>query len=174
MDYSGENVFQNPCKTRTKSIPAHRLLLKFMTIMQRKRLKRQQGGFTLIEAMVASIILGVVLVSLLLLSSRCFHYLTDIRRTARATQVLQQKIEDIRLLSWSSLQTINTSFVDSNTVLNTVYTGNIFTNSYDTYAGTATVMQVTLRLTWRDRTDSTQTNYLSTLVANGGLNRYIF
>jgi prepilin-type N-terminal cleavage/methylation domain-containing protein len=142
--------------------------------MRNNRFNRNQSGFTLMESMIGSIILALVLVSLLALASHCFRYLMDIRRTARATQVLQQKMEDIRLLSWSQLTTINTSFVDSNAVLNTVFTGRVFTNSYDSYLGTSTVMQVTLQLTWLNRTGTRQTNTLSTVIANGGLNRYIF
>jgi Tfp pilus assembly protein PilV len=131
-------------------------------------------GYTLIEALVASVILAMTLVSLLALSSQCFHYLTDIRRSARATQVLQQKMEDIRLLSWSSLGTMSTTFVDSNAVMNTRYNGTVFTSAYDTYNGSTTVMKVTLQVTWRNRVGVTQTNRLSSLIANGGLNRYIY
>ncbi len=119
-------------------------------------------------------ILISVLVGLLALSSQCFRYLTDIRRTARATQVLQQKMEDIRLLSWSALQTVAPTFADSNAVLNTTYYGTVTLVPYDSYNGTTTLMKVTLRVTWTDRVGTVQTNRLSTLVADGGLNRYIF
>src|SRR5262245_58947448 len=98
--------------------------------------RRQCGGFTLVEALGASVILMFVLVSLLGLSSQCFRYLTDIRRTARATQVLQQKMEDIRLLSWSALQVVSPTFADSNAVLNTTYPGTVNLVPYDSYNGT--------------------------------------
>jgi len=142
--------------------------------MSMVRGRRQCAGFTLIEAMTASIILALVLGSLLGLSSQCFRYLTDIRRTARATQVLQQKMEDLRVLSWSALGNVNPTFVDSNAAMNTLYSGTITTNAYDSYNGSTTVMRVTLTLTWRDRSKAIQTNRLTALIANGGLNRYIY
>lgn len=133
----------------------------------------RSDGFTLLEASIASIILILALVPLLALSGQCFRYIADVRRSARATQVLQQKMEDLRILSWTALATNSTSFVDSNS-FSTVYHGTVLTNSYIQYTGTTTVMEVTLRVTWQDQTGNVQTNYLSTFISNGGLSRYMF
>jgi type II secretory pathway pseudopilin PulG len=132
-----------------------------------------EGGFTLLEATVAMLILGFVLTSVLAIASHCTNYLNDIRRTARSSQVLQQKMEDIRLLSWSQLQALPTTFTDPNDTEG-IYSGTIVKSAYDTYAGTTTVMKVTLLVTWRGRNGKILTNSLTTLISNGGLNKYIF
>lgn len=130
------------------------------------------GGFTLIEAMIASLILAFVLVSVVGLSSRGFQYLAGIRSTARSSQVLQQKMEDLRLLSWSQLQAQPGPFTVTDSLA--TYQGTLTRTPYDFYNGTATTMKVTLTLTWMSRNGHVLTNRLSTLISNGGLNKYIF
>jgi len=134
---------------------------------------RVRSGFTLLEAMIASIILGLALTSVIAVASQCMRYLTDIRRTARSSQVLQQKMEDIRLLSWSQLQVLPGTFTDPSDT-NRVYAGTITQTAFDSYNGTTTMMKVTLTVTWTNQVYRALTNSLSTLVSNGGLNKYIF
>jgi Tfp pilus assembly protein PilV len=146
---------------------------QFGPTMTLTRITKAQSGFTILEAMIASIILGLALGSVVAVASQCMRYLTDIRRTARSSQVLQQKMEDIRLLSWSQLQALPSTFTDPNDT-NHVYTGTITQTAYDSYSGTTTVMNVTLTVTWTNQVYRVLTNSLSTLVSNGGLNKYIF
>jgi type II secretory pathway pseudopilin PulG len=141
--------------------------------MKFNRWLRLTSGFTIVEAMIAATILGLALGSVMAVSSQCMRYLTDIRRTARSSQVLQQKMEDIRLLSWSQLAALPSSFTDPNDT-NHVYAGTITQSAYDSYNGTTTVMKVTLTVTWTNQVYKILTNSLSTLVSNGGLNKYIF
>src|SRR5437867_1029588 len=135
--------------------------------------KQAQHGFTLMEALVATMILGFALASILGVAGRSMRYLNDIRRTARSSQVLQQKMEDIRLLSWSQLQALPGTFTDPSDT-NRVYAGTITQTAYDSYNGTTTMMKVTLTVTWTNQVYRVLTNSLSTLVSNGGLNKYIF
>lgn len=125
--------------------------------------------------MVASIILTLALGSVLGISGRCMRYIGDIRRSARASQILQQKMEDVRLMSWSQIQTLSNSFTDP-TDITRVYKGNIFTNEIDYYPspGSTTLMRVTLMVSWTNQNNRLMTNQLSTLVSQGGLNKYIF
>ena len=134
---------------------------------------RVRSGFTILEAMIATIILGLVLGSVVAVASQCLRYLSDIRRTARSSQVLQQKMEDIRLLSWSQLQVVPGTFTDPSDT-NRVYAGTIAQTPYDSYNGTTTVMKLTLTVTWTNQVGRVLTNSLSTMVSNGGLNKYIF
>lgn len=134
--------------------------------------RNTRNGFTLLEAMIATMILGFVLASVLGVASQCARYLTDIRRTARSSQVLQQKMEDIRLLSWSELQAYPATFVDTSSPAAT-YSGTVVQTSFDSYNGTTTVARVTLTVTWKNQTGRVLTNTLSSLVCNGGLNKYI-
>ena len=131
-----------------------------------------QDGFTIMEALIAAMILGLALASVLAISSHSFRYLSDIRLTARSSQVLQQKMEDLRLLSWTDLQSISNNFSDSMTP--GTFRGTITMVPYDTYGSITSATRVTLMVTWTNRNSRISTNTLSTIIANGGLNKYIF
>ena len=96
----------------------------------------------------------------------------DIRLAARSSQVLQQKMEDLRLLRWTDLQMVTNSFDDP--VHPGVFHGTITQTPYSSYDSLTTASRVTLSVTWTNRNGNVSTNTLSTIVANGGLNKYIF
>jgi len=134
-----------------------------------------EKGFTLVEAIVATLILAIVLVSVLAVASQSARYLTDIRRTTRASQVLQQEMEAIRLMDWTTLQALTNSFTDPNDT-NHIFAGTITQANYApaAYGTTNTIVTVTLTVTWTNQVNTVLTNTLTTLVSNGGLNKYIF
>jgi Tfp pilus assembly protein PilV len=138
-----------------------------------RKLFNAQGGFTLAEAVVATLILGLVLTSVLAVASHCARYLTDIRRSARASQVLQQEMEYVRLKDWTALQSLPNSFTDPSDT-NHIYKGTIAQSAYAAYGSTTIVAKVTLTVTWTNQVNRVLTNTLTTLVSNGGLNKYIF
>ena len=136
--------------------------------------RRRQRAFTIAEVAVVTVILGILLASILALVSQASRYMHDIRLTARTSQVLQQKMEDIRLLSWSQLTNYPAVWTDSASTYGTA-TVTITTNAYDSYAGATTVLQVTMTTTWTNfSSKQVATNRLTTLVTNGGLNQYIY
>jgi prepilin-type N-terminal cleavage/methylation domain-containing protein len=71
---------------------------------------RGRSGYTLIEVMVAVGILGVMIVSLYAGFSSGFAILRTSRERTRATQALLQKVEAIRLCSWSQLRSFPETF----------------------------------------------------------------
>jgi type II secretory pathway pseudopilin PulG len=131
------------------------------------------SAFTLLETMMATMILGLVLASVLAVASQSVRYMSDIRRTARSSQVLQQKLEDIRLLSWSNVQSLPSTFTDPNDTAH-AYAGQISTAAFDSYNGTTTVSKITVFVTWTNKANRIVTNSLTSLISNGGLNKYIF
>ena len=141
-------------------------------LITRKRLN-DTAGFTLLEAMIATMILGFVLVSVLGLTSQYFRYLADMRLSARSSQVLQQQMEDIRLLTWNNLQSLPSTFTDPNDSEG-IYAGTITLTPYDSYSGTTTVTKITLGVSWQGKGGRSVTNKLSSLVSDGGLNTYIY
>lgn len=124
------------------------------------------------EALIAAMILGLALASVLAISSHSFRYLSDIRLTARSSQVLQQKMEDLRLLSWTDLHSVSNNFSDSMTP--GTFRGTMSFVPYDMYGSVTSATRVTLMVTWTNRNSGVSTNTLSTIIANGGLNKYIF
>jgi prepilin-type N-terminal cleavage/methylation domain-containing protein len=137
--------------------------------------KRRVGGFTLIEVMIASSIMLLVLGSVMALASRGYKYVGDMRRSARSSQVLQQKMEDIRLLNiWNNVWALNnTSFNDTN-VAGMTYNGKVTISSYNPPYPTTQVAKVTLTVTWTNSQSRVMTNRLTGLVCQNGLNKYIF
>jgi Tfp pilus assembly protein PilV len=139
------------------------------------RSKNRDHGFTLLEVLVGSTILVFALVSALAVATHGFRYIADMRRTARSSQVLQQKMEDIRLINvWTSITALdNTTFQDTN-LPGCIFFGSIQTSTYETYLGSPVVARVTLTVTWTNQTYHVQTNSLTSLFCKDGLNSYIF
>jgi Tfp pilus assembly protein PilV len=121
--------------------------------------------------MLAAVIMAVALTSVLAVTSHASRYVSDFRKAARASQILQQRMEDIRLLSWSQLEAYPAVFVDSTIG---IYTGRVTQTTVDSFDGLPTLKVVSLTLTWHSQTGRHVTNSLTTLVSNGGLNTYIF
>ncbi len=137
--------------------------------------KRGQTGFTMVEATVASVILVLALVSVLALGARAFRYLNDMRRWARSSQVLQQKMEDIRLVTvWTNVWALNNATFTDSSLSGMVYKGSIDISSYNPPYPTDFVARVTLTVTWTNSTYKVVTNRLCSLVCKNGLNKYIF
>src|SRR6476619_2008113 len=67
--------------------------------------QRQTGAFSIIEALVAVALLGVVFVSLYTGISNGFAFAKVTRENLRATQILQEKMETVRLYTWDQLNT---------------------------------------------------------------------
>ena len=136
--------------------------------------RRHSHAFTITEVAVVTAILGILLSSILVLVSQGSRYLHDIRLTARASQVLQQKMEDIRLLTWDQLTNYPAVWTNSAGTYGS-YTMTITTNAFDSYAGATTVLKVTVTTAWTNFSSRRiETNRLTTLVTNRGLNNYIF
>ena len=121
------------------------------------------------EVMIATVILALAVGSGLTLMSQCTAYTQDTRLRAKSSQVLQEKMEGLRLLSWTNLQSLPATF-SSPEDTNGLFSGKISTSTYETYGSTATVMRVTLQVTWTNMHNYVVTNSLMTLISNGGLN----
>src|SRR5437868_5091168 len=70
-----------------------------------KSLKRTTQAFTLIDVMVGMGVLGIVLLSLFAAFSFGFGVVKISREDLQATQILQDKMEVIRLYEWSKFIT---------------------------------------------------------------------
>src|SRR5258707_14708407 len=79
---------------------------------------RKAAAFTLTEVVVSLLVLGIMLVSLYAAFSSGFAFVKLSRENSRATQILVQKMENVRLYKWSQLTS------------NGFFTGN-FTTRYD-------------------------------------------
>ena len=138
------------------------------------KFKSKRTGFTIIEVAIASTILILSIIGTLVIASHSMLVLQSVREFSRANQILQQKMEDIRLLRFTDIQSLPSTFTDPNDTKN-MYAGTITKQTYETdTGGNVVALKVTLTLTWKGRNSLVRTQDLSTVFTSGGLNQYIF
>jgi len=76
-----------------------------------QRSNRRRSGFTLADASVAVFVLGIIGGGFCLALSSGFMMLQTTREDLRATQIMMQKVEAVRLCTWSELA--NVAFQES-------------------------------------------------------------
>lgn len=159
----------------------------------------QHGGtlaFSIVEALVAACIVGVLFVALYGGITAGFGALNSSRENLRATQVLIDKAETLRLYSWNQISTFGTStsyipstFTESFFPTTTNYSASTVstnaTGSGFTYYGEVSIVnsgftenysnamkRVTITINWTNGVARSQT--LTTFVGQYGIQNYIY
>lgn len=139
-------------------------------------------AYSMIEVLVAMAVLGVMFVSLYSGFSSGFAVVQLARENLRATQIMQEKMETIRLYTWDQINTpgfVPTNFVDNfyatgTNVSGLSYTGRVtittapFTASYSNE-----LKSVKIRLQWASA-NVLRTREIQTLVTRQGLQNYVY
>lgn len=152
-------------------------------------------AFTLAEVMVAVGVIGIMVVSLYLGISTSFSTIQRTRENLRATQILVQRVETVRLYTWNQLWNVTpparfqTSFTDVYDPLGgtnasaggVVYHGRVAVTTPDvtvlptSYRTNVALVTVTIR--WTNNTGTAsfphQRQY-QTLVAKSGMQKYVY
>jgi len=154
-------------------------------ISSQRRAEAGSKAFTLMEVLVAAAIIGVQFVTLYLAMTQGFGIVQVARENLRATQILQEKMETIRLYKWDDIITpgfIPATFTDS------FYPAGL-TNQGVNYQGTMTISDVPSPLSSASYASDlklvvVQVNWTSgkvqrnrdmrTLVSHYGLHNYIY
>jgi hypothetical protein len=132
--------------------------------------------------MVGVAILGVVFVSLYTGISNGFAFTRVSRENLRATQILQEKMETVRLYTWDQLNTpgfVPTNFVESFYAFGTndggvTYTGRVTIASAPVgEAYSNQLKQVTINVGWKSGR-VVRNRQMVTLTAKHGLQNYIY
>ena len=143
--------------------------------MTKFRRIRSKALFPIVEVTVPSVLLTKARVTVLALASRGFQYIGDMRRWARSSQVLQQKMEDIRLTNvWTSVWALNNTTFSDSAVSGLVFQGTMSVGSYNPPYPTDYVARVTISVTWTNSAHKVLTNRISSLICLNGLDKYIF
>lgn len=139
------------------------------------------GGFTLVEVVMAMVIVGISVVALLSGISHGMFTMRIARENLRATQIMLEKTETLRLYNWDQLNTTNfilTSFTETYDPTATngglSYAGTVAIASVPmatTYGGE--MKQVTISLNWTTGSINRNRSF-TTLVARNGLQNYIY
>ncbi len=164
-----------------------------LTQLKNANAKQSQTAFTMLEILIAVAIMVVTFVSLYLTLSGGFAIIQTTREDLRATQVLQEKMETIRLYTWD--QVTNVGFVPTNFTA-PFYAANL-TNANGsagysglsglTYTGSVAIgmssvtnasysndlRQVSISLSWVSG-NRVRTRTVSTLISHYGLQNYIY
>jgi len=145
-------------------------------------------AFTLAEVLVAVFVLAVVTLSLYGGFGTGFMLVDSAREDLRATQILTQKAEAIRLCTYSSLSNCPITFVErydpsntNNNMTGTIYRGTITTNVPtqipDTAAYKTNMCLATITLYWTNfcgKQTAAHSRTMQTLVARYGIQNYIW
>ncbi len=135
---------------------------------------RRRAGYTLVEVMVASVVVLLGIVTAITAIQRGFQSLDYARNLSVASQLMQSEMEEIRLKNWSQLQALQAA-------------GDA-TLKADSAAGAAAgrytctrsvrllkedMLEITLTTTWRGYDGRLQTARLITRYGKNGLSDYI-
>lgn len=143
---------------------------------------RSQLAFTTIEILVSVGIVAITFVALYLGLSSGFGVVQLARENLRGTQILQEKMETIRLYTWEQITNngfIPTNFVEdffasTGGVKGLVYTGTVaIANAPVTEAYSNDLKMVTIKLWWKSG-GVVRNREMVTLVGRNGLQNYIY
>ena len=143
---------------------------------------RNTRAFTLIEVLVAILAAAVSVVSLYAGFSSGFAAVETSRESLRATQVMLEKLETIRLYSWTQINTagfVPTNFLapfnpTTNSTGGFNYQGTVSISSApisDSYSND--LKQVTVTVNWT-AANVARSRTMTTLVSQYGLQNYIY
>lgn len=147
---------------------------------------RRTSAFTLADVIVAVFVLGTIGGAFCIALSSGFSVIQTTREDLRATQIMMQKVEAVRLCTWSQLT--NFDFQESydplsgtNQSAGAKYFGNVVIGPASTVPGSASyapnMCQVTVNLSWTNynlNVPVVHTRQVQTQVARYGLQNYIW
>lgn len=143
------------------------------------------SAFTLVEVLVAVGVMGVMFLSLYTGLSAGLGVVAVSRENLRATQIMVEKLEIMRLYTWDQINsngfvptTFTAYFYPSNAVNSSdagiKYAGTVtITNAPFSVAYSNEIKQVTISLTWTSGS-VTRNRSMQTLVTDNGLQRYVY
>ena len=143
-----------------------------------------QQGYTLVEVMVAASLLGFMIVSLFAGFSSGFAVLRIARENMRATQILEERMEVLRLIKWDDVNSpgfIPTNFIapfyppdSTNAAAGIAYTGTVSVVNApipESYANNLRAIQI--NLTWTSG-NITRSRQMTSYVSRYGLQNYVY
>lgn len=146
------------------------------------RLRRSLAGFSLVEATVGMGIMGTVVGALMTGITGGFFTMRMARENLRATQIMLEKVETIRLYSWDQINTPNfipktfTATYDPNNGTNggLVYQGSLtITNAPISSSYSNEMKMVIVRLNWQTGSLDRSREFTS-YISRYGLQDYIY
>ena len=155
------------------------------------RKSRGNQAYSLVEVMMATGVLGIVVTMLYTGFISGFGSINATREELRATQIMTQKLEAFRLLTWSQLPTPPTSFIEyynpqvlglTNSSAGAAYYGTISVGTATMIPNSANYKSamrlITVTVAWTNYINNSapiaHIRQLQTLYAQNGLQKYIY
>jgi PAS domain S-box-containing protein len=152
---------------------------------------RATWAYTLVEVLMSVGILAIMMVSLYAAFISGFTSIKTTREELRATQILTQKLEAIRLCTWAQLSNCPTSFreyydplgITNSSTGGAIYAGtfsttDVATNIPDSLSYKPSLHLITVTVTWTNYINNNRpiihTRQMQTLSAYNGLQNYIW
>lgn len=144
----------------------------------------RKAGFTLAEVTIAMAIIGIAAAGVIGAFNCGFLLIGGVRENQRATQVILEKMETIRLYNWSQVNSngyIPSTFTDCydpqavSGSQGVVYNGSLtitnfpFSTSYST-----NMRQLTVSLQWRGTGNINRTRKVTTYISRDGIQNYVY
>ena len=161
--------------------------MKVHTTIDLEYAKSQDANaYTLVELMVATLLLGILMAVFFAGFSQGYTSLNTTRQNLRATQILTQKTEAVRLCTFSQLTNLPSTFQESYTGSGTntttaIYYGKISvasaTNIPSSVSYYNTIKLVTISVVWTNYIGSRaiiHSRQMQTLAARDGMVNYIY
>jgi len=146
--------------------------------------RHSEQGTTLIEVIMACGLLVTVGAAILLSFSYGFFAMQLARENQRATQIVLEKVETIRLYSWDQVNSngfIPISFTDvydpqaAAGKQGVTYKGTVLITNFPTGVSySANLRQFTVNLQWTNSRNLVRSRTLTTWVAKDGLQNYVY
>lgn len=171
----------------TEVCQVHRQVLKAndMRIQPKRSVANRCGAFTIVEVVVSIVIIGVGAAGLMAGIGYGFKTIQRVRENQRATQIILEKAETIRLFSWDQVSsngfipstftaTYDGDATASSNYSGTVYNGTVTIGNFpNSTSYTDRMKALTLTLQWQTETIS-RTRVLTTYIAKDGIQNYVY
>jgi uncharacterized protein (TIGR02598 family) len=153
-----------------------------MNLKQRDEKRATGAGFTFVEVVTAMAVIGLLVLAVYGAITSGVGTMRMARENLRATQVLLEKMEALRLYNWDQLNTnfMPAAFVvpydvnSTNTSAGILYYGRVTIEPADTGASYNDQMRrVTVRIDWRTG-HIARTREMTTYAARSGLQNYVY
>jgi len=132
-----------------------------------------RAGFTIVEVMVAAVVLILGIVSALTALQQGFRAIDSARNLSAASQQMQSEMEGLRLKSWAQIEALQASGVTT-VALDPAATGVRITCTRTISDLKADMKEIVLTAEWRGYDGRPQSARLITRYGKSGLNDYFY
>lgn len=140
----------------------------------------RSDGFSIVEVAIAMTILALAIATSLAVMSQGFRAMDTARSVRVATQIIQDEMENIRMTTWTTVQSWATGTPGTQLAINAAYTANPYIGNrfncrriVEDVAGKANMRSVTLSVSWQGSDGLSHERSAKTYYTQAGLFSYV-